>query len=111
MRLPLQPDALAALTAIPSEGPFYFWNGQSKRRTIANYWQQLFLEMFHRAQVSGHSHQFRHKFAVELLLHGASMESVSTLLGHRDIKITQRTYSAFTPARRDALEAAVRATW
>jgi integrase/recombinase XerD len=102
---------VAALAAVPVKGSFYFWNGQSKRRTIANYWQQLFLEMFKRADIEGHSHQFRHKFAVELLLHGVSMENVSTLLGHRDIKITQRTYSAFTPARRDALEKAVRATW
>jgi site-specific recombinase XerD len=112
VRLPLHRDALAALAAVPAKGSFYFWNGQSKRRTIANYWQQLFLEMFKRAGLTGgHSHQFRHKFAVELLTHGVSMENVSTLLGHRDIKITQRTYSAFTPARREALEKAVRATW
>jgi integrase/recombinase XerD len=111
VRLPLHPDALAALAEVPSKGAFYFWNGESKRRTIANYYQQLFLEMFQRAGIEGHSHRFRHKFAVELLLHGVSMENVSTLLGHRNIKITQRTYAAFTPARRDALEKAVRATW
>lgn len=112
VRLPLHPEALKALKAVPVNGAYFFWNGQSKRRTIANYWQQLFLEMFQRAGIpGGHSHQLRHKFAVDLLTHGASMEDVSTLLGHRDIKITQRTYSAFTPARRDALERAVRATW
>jgi integrase/recombinase XerD len=111
VRLPLHPDVLIALKDVPTKGPYYFWNGQSKRRTIANYWQQLFLEMFKRAGIEGHSHQFRHKFAVELLTHGASMEKVSTLLGHRDIKITQRTYAAFTPERRDALERAVKATW
>jgi integrase/recombinase XerD len=112
VRLPLHPDTLAALNALPISGAYFFWNGQSKRRTITNYWQQLFLEMFQRAGLAGaHSHQFRHTFAANLLLNGASMENVSTLLGHRDIKITQKTYAAFTPARRDALEKAVKATW
>jgi integrase/recombinase XerD len=112
VRLPLHPEVLAALAKVPVKGAYYFWNGQSKRRTIANYWQQLLLEMFRRAGLPGaHSHQFRHTFAVDLLTHGVSMEHVSTLLGHRDLKVTQRTYNAFTPQRRDALEKAVRSTW
>ena len=112
VRLPLHPEALDALAKVPAKGAYYFWNGQSKRRTIANYWQQLFLEMFRRADLPGaHSHQFRHTFAVSLLTNGVSMEHVSTLLGHRDLKVTQRTYNAFTPQRRDALEQAVRSAW
>jgi site-specific recombinase XerD len=37
--------------------------------------------MFKRAGVKGHSHKLRHKFAVGLLQKGASLDSVSLLLG------------------------------
>jgi integrase/recombinase XerD len=111
VRVPLHPEAVAALAALPMRGPYYFWTGTSKRRTVANFWQQQLLEMFRRAGVVGHSHQFRHRFAVKLLERGASLEDVSILLGHRDIKITQRTYSAWVPARRDRLERIVRDAW
>jgi integrase/recombinase XerD len=111
VRLPLHPDALAALKLISETNGFYFWTGTSKRRSVTNMWQALLLEMFKRSGIDGHSHQFRHTFAVDLLVHGVSMENLSVLLGHRNIRITQTTYSAFTPARRDALEEAVRSTW
>ena len=112
VRLPLHPDVLAALGKIPKVCGYYFWTGKSKRRSVTNLWQALFLEMFKRSGVAdAHSHRLRHTFAVGLLTNGVSMENLSVLLGHRNIRITQQTYSAFTPARRDALEQAVRSTW
>jgi integrase len=111
VRLPLHPDVLAALGKIPKVGNYCFWTGKSKRRTVTNLWQSLFLSMFKRAGIAGHSHQLRHTFAVSLLTKGVSMENLSVLLAHKNIRITQKTYSAFTPARRDALEQAVRSVW
>jgi integrase/recombinase XerD len=111
VRLPLHPDALAALSKIPKVNGYYFWTGKSKRRTVTNLWQSLFLDMFERAGIDGHSHQLRHTFAVTLLTKGVSIDNLSVLLGHRNIRITQQTYSAFSPARRDALEQAVRSAW
>lgn len=73
-----------------------------------NIWHDSFHAMFKRAGIPGHSHQLRHTFAVDLLQRGVSLENVSSLLGH---KMTQKYYSAFTPARRDALEQAVRDSW
>ena len=46
-----------------------------------------------------------------VLQSGVSLEHVSALLGHKNIKVTQAAYSAFTPGRREALEEAVRSTW
>jgi integrase/recombinase XerD len=58
-----------------------------------------------------HSHQLRDTFAVELLLAGVPIEDVSQLLGHSDIKVTQKSYSPWVKARQDKLEAAVRKSW
>jgi len=111
VRIPVHHDALDALNKIPKTSPYYFWSGESKRRTVVNIWEDSFKAMFKRAGVSGHSHQLRHTFAVDLLQRGTSLEHVSSLLGHRNLRITQKHYSAFTPGRRDALEDAVRAAW
>jgi len=46
------------------------------------------------ARVNGaHPHRFRDSFAVALLESGASLETVSTLLEHSSIRITDRHYS------------------
>ena len=41
------------------------------------------------------SHKFRHLYATELLKNGADIMSVKELLGHSDLKMTQR-YLDFT---------------
>ena len=61
--------------------------------------------------VGGHPHRFRDTFAVSLLLKGVSLESVSKLLGHTSIKVTERHYSPWVKARQDQLEADVKRTW
>jgi hypothetical protein len=47
---------------------------------------------------------FRDTFAVSLLTCGVSLVSVSHLLGHQSIKITQRHYAPWVKARQDALD-------
>ena len=111
VRIPVHPDAMEALNKIPKTSPYYFWSGESKRRTVVNIWEASFKAMFGRAGIAGHSHQLRHTFAVDLLQRGTSLEHVSSLLGHKNLKITQKHYSAFTSGRRDAWENAVRAAW
>lgn len=111
VRLPVHPDALDALRRISEASPYFFWSGESKRRTVVNIWEDSFKAMFKRAGILGHSHRLRHTFAVDLLQRGMSLENVSSLLGHKNIKVTQKHYSAFTPGRRDALGDAVRSTW
>ena len=61
--------------------------------------------------VGGHPHRFRDTFAVSLLLKGVSLESVSKLLGHTSIKVTERHYAPWVKARQEQLEADVRRTW
>jgi site-specific recombinase XerD len=83
----------------------------AKRRTVVNIWEDSFHAMFKRAGIIGHSHPLRHTFALDLLQRGVSLENVSSLLGHKNLRITQKYYSAFTPARRNTLENAVRQAW
>ena len=111
VRLPLNPIALRALQKLPASGGHYFWSGESKRRTCINVWEETFKKMFDRAGIAGHSHQLRHTFAVNLLQKGVSMENLSTLLGHRSIKVTERYYASWVAGRQQHLEEVVRRTW
>jgi integrase len=55
----------------------------------------------------GHSHRLRDTFSVELLQKGVSIETVSLLLGHKSIRVTETHYAPWVKIRQDALEAAV----
>ncbi len=111
VRILRSPETLKALGKISKTSPSFFWSGESARRTCVNIWEDTFKKMFERAGIAGHSHRLRHTFAVRLLEKGTSMENVSMLLGHRSIKITEKTYANWTEERQKQLEAAVKKTW
>jgi integrase/recombinase XerD len=60
---------------------------------------------------SGHSHQLRDTFAVELLRQGVPMEELSKLLGHTSIRTTEKSYAPWVTARQDRLNALVVGTF
>lgn len=111
VRMPINPVALNALKKLPRTDDYYFWSGESKRRTCINVWEQSFQKMFQRAGIDGHSHQLRHTFAVGLLQKGVSIENVAALLGHQNIKITQKHYASWVAGRQQHLDDEVRRTW
>lgn len=47
-----------------------------------------------------HFHCLRHTYASTLVLNGANIKDVQSLLGHSDIKITLNTYSHVTEKSR-----------
>ena len=112
VNIPLPPETLVAMAAIPRESDFYFWTGKSKKTTLVKDWDFVLRKLFILSGVTGgHSHRLRHTFSVNLLQAGVSIESVAQLLGHRSIRITERHYSAWVKSRQDKLEADVRKAW
>jgi integrase len=90
----------------------FFSTGDAKPQTARANWSRYLDTLFDLAKVHGaHSHRFRDTFAVSLLLKGVSLESVSRLLGHSSIKVTERHYAPWVKARQTILEAEVRRTW
>jgi integrase len=54
---------------------------------------------------------FRDTFAVELLKKGVSLETVSMLLGHASIRVTEKHYKPWVKTLQDKLEADAMQGW
>ena len=100
------------LGEIPTDTAYWFWTGQCKPKTAISDWQCKLAELFSKAKVeNGHGHRFRDTFAAELLLKGVPIERVSRLLGHQNIRVTEKHYAPWVRARQEQLEDDVRRTW
>ena len=108
--VPIPHTVAAALKTIPHKNPLcFFWSGHSKIQAAASLWRKHLAVVFTDAKIEGgHSHRFRDTFAVALLEKGVSLETVSVLLGHQNIKVTQKHYSPWVKTRQDALDKEVR---
>jgi integrase/recombinase XerD len=99
---PLPPQVVEALAAIPAEGRWYFWNGASKPKSAVGDYQKSLAKVFKAAGVPrAYPHLFRHTCATNLLTQGVPLQTVSTLLGHTSIKMTERKYSHWIKGRQD----------
>jgi integrase/recombinase XerD len=113
--VPLPEIAIEALREIKEPGtPYYFWTGKGKLRHAPTEWQDRLKKLFIVAGVvdqSSHnqSHRFRDTFACRLLEKGVPLETVSTMLGHKNIQVTQKHYAPWVKSRQIALEEAVKA--
>jgi integrase len=102
---PLLPIVVDALTAVEGQNSkYFFWTGNGKRKSAVADAQRSFRKLFELAEVDGHPHMFRDTFAVELLKEGVSLETVSMLLGHASIKVTEKHYKPWVKTLQDKLE-------
>jgi integrase/recombinase XerD len=106
--LPLHPEVLRELEPL-SVRPF--WSGNGLPKSGVADWQRSLARLFEIAGVRGHAHRYRDSFAVRLLSSGVSIEDVAVLLGHADVRITQRHYAPWVKVRQERLEEAVQRAW
>jgi integrase len=91
---------------------YFFWTGNGNPRTAVADAQRSFRKLFKLADVTGHPHMFRDTFAVELLKHGVSIETVSMLPGHPSIKVKEKHYyKPWVKTLQDKLEADAMKGW
>jgi integrase len=111
--LPLPPIVLSALKEIGNIHPeYFFWSGTGKTKSALSVWDRTLRRLFEIAEIKkGHSHRFRDTFAVSLLENGVPIEDVAILLGHQDIRVTQKHYSPWVRSRQLRLEEHVRSAW
>ena len=61
--------------------------------------------LFKLAEIEGgHAHRFRDTFAIALLEEGVTIERVSLLLGHSNIRVTQEHYNPWVQERQNRLD-------
>ena len=109
---PLPPVVVEALKDVDGRNPnYFFWTGNGKRKSAVADAQRSFRSLFELADVEGHPHMFRDTFAVELLRRGVSLETVSMLLGHASIKVTEKHYKPWVKTLQDKLEADAMKGW
>jgi len=111
--VPLPPVVMKALGKLDTNGNGrYFSTGNAKPQTARANWSRYLDSLFELANVEGgHSHRFRDTFAVELLQAGVPLETVSVLLGHSSVKITEKHYKPWVKALQQRLEEQVRRAW
>jgi integrase len=93
---------------------YFFYDGTSQPESMVKSWDRVFKKVGRTADppvANCHPHRFRDTFAVSLLLKGVALDSVSKLLGHSSIKVTERHYAPWVKARQEQLEAEVRRIW
>jgi integrase len=108
--VPVPPKVVDALEKADRGGERYFWTGANIRSAVSN-WSRYLARVFELAGVAdGHSHRFRDTCAVELLLAGASVEDVATILGNTP-QVVAKHYAPWVKERQERLEKLVRQSW
>jgi len=112
VRVPLPPDLVKDLGKLKLVAGKYFVTQSERPEAIAENYRLKLNRAAKKAKVSNaHPHRWRDTFAVRLLEKGVPIETVSILLGHTNIRTTQKSYAPWVQSLQRNLESAVRKTW
>jgi integrase/recombinase XerD len=109
--LPLPKIVVDELRDMNPDGRYFFWSGNGLAKSTVADWQRSLSRVFKLAGIQGHAHRFRDTFSVSLLQAGVPLETVSVLLGHSSIKVTERHYAPWVKSRQIKLEESIEKAW
>jgi len=109
--IPLPESVTQQLQKVNPFGRFIFWSGTGNPKSAVADWQRSLAKLFVLAGIDGHAHRFRDTFSVNLLKASVPLESVSILLGHSSLIITEKHYAPWVKCRQVALEEQVSRAW
>jgi len=111
--VPVPDWVLAKLMACPHDSEkYFFWSGEGELHTRATKWFTRIRKLLNLAGLKERTaHNFRHTYAVELLIAGTPISDVARLLGHAKVSTTEKHYAMWVKRRTDALHDQVRRTW
>ena len=111
--IPLPEHVVGEMQKLPLfKGRYFFWTGNGKVDTAAGNYRRTLRELAEEAGVDDvHPHRFRDTVAVRLLENGVPLERVAKILGHKSVRVTERSYGPWVRALQETLEADVTRVW
>lgn len=95
--IPMHPAVLRIFQTLTAGKPDSYIFGTKSGKTVESYLRWEILRYVRRANVQANIKMFRATFASNLVMGGVDIYTVSKLLGHHDVKITEKHYAHLTP--------------
>jgi site-specific recombinase XerD len=112
--LPVPPEMMEALDALPvprgadKDCKYYFWNGNSKPKSMISVAEETLQAAFTKSGVEdAGAHRYRHTLATELLEAGATYEQVADILGN-SVEIVKKHYEKWARGRQKNIDRLMR---
>jgi integrase/recombinase XerD len=102
---------LKQLIEVNPLGKYFFWSGNGLAKSAIADWQRSLAKVFKLAGIKGHAHRFRNTCSVCLPESGATLETVSVLLGHSSNRTTERDDAPWVKSRQLKLEESIEKAW
>ncbi len=95
--VPMHSTVKQILESLPRNKPQEYIFKTESGRTIESYIRAEILRYAQKAGVNANVKMFRSTFASNLVMSGVDIYAVSKILGHHDVKITEKHYAHLTP--------------